>query len=147
MRWEAHKGVLISNEMFTGHLHAAMPSVFRSIVTICNRNSGVTDFYIGVASGVDYWSALKSRIDARKLAWGVTHMYLLYGSGSEAYTRQMERAIEAHFAGKDQRQNIRADRLAGFNAPAAVLRNATGGGGGRPGLSGNYFLYLALRRA
>lgn len=151
MRWETHAvgsaTVKISNEMFTGHVHAIMPSVFRSIVAICNRNSGVTDFYIGVASGVDYWSALKSRIDERKLAWGVTHMYLLYGSGTERYTRDMERAIEAHFRGKAQRQNIHTDRIAGFNHPVATLQNATGGGGGRRGSSGNYFLYLALRKA
>jgi hypothetical protein len=99
-----------------------------------------------VASGIDYFAALKSRIDKRKRAWGVTHMYLLYGSSSERYTRDMERAIEARFNQKDQRRHIRKDEIAGFTAPAATFQNTTGGGGGRKGLADNDFLYLAFRR-
>ena len=143
----APDGVWITNEYFSGHLHQTLPSVFRSIATICNSNSGVSDFYIGVASGIDYFEALQSRIDSRKVAWGVTHMYLLYGSSSERYTRAMEHAIEAHFSGKEQRANIRPEGFSGFSHPPATFRNATGGGGGRRGQSGNYFLYLAFRKA
>lgn len=149
-----HKGVWITNEYFSGHLYAIMPSILRSIATICNSANRVTDYYIGVASGEDYFKALKSRIDERKLSWGVTHMYLLYASSSEQNTRNMERAIEAHFNGKppprkggaDRTKRIRLDDIAGFNAPLATFRNDTGGGGGRSGSSGNYFLYLAFRR-
>ena len=146
MTWDWHDGVWITNRYFSGHVHKTLPTVFRSIAQICHANSGVTDYYIGVASGADYLVALKSRIRDKR-HWGVTHMYLLYASSSERYTRTMEKAIEAHWSGRDQGANIFVEDIAGFAIPQGVNQNIRAGAGGRRGSSGNYFLYLAFRKS
>lgn len=145
LAWDWYDGVWITNQHFSGHLHATLPTVFRSIARVCHSTSGVTDFYIGVASGLNYHEALKSRIRDKR-SWGVTHMYLLYASSSERYTRAMEKAIECHWSGREQGARMPVESFSGFSVPLGTIQNRRGGGGGRKGQSGNYFLYLAFRK-
>ena len=126
---DEHHGVIITNEHFTGHASDIYPTLIRSIAGIIREGSQTAFYYIGIASGPDYLSALKRRIDSKKLNYGVTRMYLLYASTSERYTRDLEDRLIERFADVDAEWR---------------LWNSAPGGGGRPSGGPQYFLYLAV---
>lgn len=129
---ESYRGVEITDTYFTGHRGVVLPTLVRSISAIARSDRPVFLFYVGVASGADYLSALKRRIDDKKLSYHTSRMYLMYRSASETNTRMLEAELVRHF------QNVKADER---------NWNATGGGGGRRGSGPWYFLYLATSRA
>ena len=88
---------LITNEYFTGHPYAILPTLIRSVAQICREGRGVEKFYIGIASGNNHYDALKRRYDQKKAAAGTTHMYLLYQSRTEANTKRLESALIHYF--------------------------------------------------
>lgn len=128
--YELYKGVEISNTTFTGAHSAILPTLRRSFSAICREGRGVNAWYIGVASGTDYWTALKRRIDNYKLSVGINRVYLMYQSSSEKNTRSLERILEREF-----RDHNRIPTL-----------NRKGGGGGRYSAGPFYFVYLAVNR-
>lgn len=130
MLYEDYKGVEITHTYFTGHRGVILPTLRRSIAAICRNDRGIGGWYIGIASGVDYWHALTRRVDDYKLSVGISRMYLLYQSTSERYTRSLERSLEQEFRALDRVPSL----------------NRTGGGGGRPSEQPLFFLYLAVRR-
>lgn len=129
---ETYRGVEITDSYFTGHRNLILPTLIRSVSAITRADRPVFLFYVGVASGPDYLSALKRRIDDKKLSYHTSRMYLMYESGSETNTRALEAELVRYF------QEIKADDR---------LWNGTGGGGGRRGSGPYYYLYLATSRA
>lgn len=128
MAYETFKGVEVTDTYFTGHRTVILPTLVRSISAILRADRLYGEFYIGIASGHDYWFALTRRIDDYKIECGISRMYLLYQSSSETNTRDLERALEAHYS------EVRPDEIL----------NRTGGGGGRRGSGPLYFVYLAV---
>lgn len=129
---ETYRGVEITDTYFTGHRNVILPTLIRSVSAICRTDRAVFLYYVGVASGYDYHSALKSRIDEKKLSFLTNRMYLLYQSSSETNTRRLEAQLVDHF------QYVKSD---------IRVWNSTGGGGGRRGSGPYYFVYLATSRA
>lgn len=86
----------------------------------------VKKFYIGVASGADMKAALNSRYDTVKADFGISHMYGIYHSSSEAHSRAVEKQLCTYF--EDHK----------------LLLNERDGGGGRKGAGPNFYVYLAL---
>ncbi len=125
---ETYRGVRITSTYFSGHKNVVYDTIQRSVTQICREGRGVGAFYIGIASGPDYYFALSRRIDAKKMDRGVTDMYLLYQSSSERNTCDLERWLIDHF------REIKPDDR---------LWNSAIGGGGRPGSGPYFFLYLA----
>jgi hypothetical protein len=128
---DTYRGVRITDTYFTGHKVQIYSTLIRSISAICRLDRSVGLFYVGVASGPDYWTALTRRVDTKKLENGVTDMYLLYQSSSERNTRDLEAWLITHY------QEFQEDDR---------IWNAVGGGGGRRGSGPYYFLYLAVTR-
>lgn len=128
---DLRRNVWITNSYFTGHPEVIWPSLKRSVSQVCREGRGVGLYYIGVASGLDHVSALASRIDLKKKARDTTHMYLLYQSTTERYTRRLEDWLIEHF-----RDLVGDPRV----------WNDADGGGGRPGAGPNYYLYLAVTK-
>jgi len=126
-----YKGVRITDTYFTGHKAVIYPSLVRSVSAICRVDRSVGSFYIGVASGPDHLTALKRRIDTKKIERMVSTMYLLYRSSSEYNTRSLENWLIEHY------RSIKPD---------ARLWNSAAGGGGRWGTGPHFFLYLAASR-
>ena len=126
--YEKYKGVEITNTYFTGHASQVMSTLNRSISAILRQDRQWSGFYIGIASGIDYWRGLTRRVDDYKLQNGVKRMYLLYETSSQPMLRSIERQLEARYA------QLR---------PASIL-NRTGGGAGRPSSGPKFFLYLAV---
>jgi hypothetical protein len=129
---EIYRGVEITNTYFSGHHQVIFPTLVRSISAITRADRSVFLYYVGVASGTDYLSALKRRIDDKKLEYHTNRMYLLYQSSSENNTRRLEADLVQHIV------NVKGDDR---------LWNGTGGGGGRHGSGPLYYLYLATSRA
>ena len=129
---ETYRGFEITDTYFTGHRNVIFPTLVRSVSAICRADRAVFLYYVGVASGYDYLSALKSRIDDKKLAFLTNRMYLLYQSSSETNTRTLEAQLVDHF------QYVKSDMR---------VWNSTGGGGGRRGSGPYYYVYLATSRA
>lgn len=127
----SHKGVRITNTYFTGHKNVILTTLIRSISAICREDRWVSMYYVGIGSGWDHESALKRRIDDKKLFFGTTDMYLLYESSSETNTKEIETFLVDHF--KDDRADLR-------------VWNSAKGGGGRPGSGPYFYLYLAITR-
>lgn len=123
--------VWISNSYYTGHPNVIWPALVRSVSQISRADRQVGEYYIGVASGLDHETALRRRIDDKKLDHKVSEMHLLYRSSTERYTRTLEDWLIAHF---------KASR------PDGRIWNAAKGGGGRNGSGPNFFLYLAVTR-
>jgi hypothetical protein len=132
MTMDMYRGVEITDTYFTGHRTQILPTLIRSVSAICRYDRTVYLYYVGVASGYDYLSALKSRIDNKKLEYDTNRMYLLYRSSSETSTRWLEAELVDHF------RNVREDDR---------VWNSVGGGGGRRGSGPHYFIYLATSRA
>ena len=128
---EMYRGVEITDTYFTGHRNVILPTLIRSISQITRADRGVFLYYVGVASGLDYLSALKRRIDDKKLSYATNRMYLIYGSGSETNTRTLETYLVDHY------QYIKFDER---------IWNTATGGGGRRGSGPNFYLYLATSR-
>ncbi len=129
---ETYRGVEITDSYFTGHPSMIFSTLVRSISAICRFDRPVYLYYIGIASGYDYYSALARRIDQKKLEYQTTRMNLIYQSSSERHTRQLEANLVDHF------QYIKADDR---------VWNSTGGGGGRRGSGPRFYLYLATSHA
>jgi hypothetical protein len=122
------RGVEITDTCFTGGKNAILPTLKRSISAIVRCDGAWEQFYIGIASGPDYWIALSRRVDAYKLNCGVRRMYLIYESRSQQNVRFVETELERYYT------TLR---------PADTL-NRRGGGAGRTGFGPRYYLYLAV---
>ena len=129
---ETYRGVEITDSYFTGHPSMIFSTLVRSISAICRFDRPVYLYYIGVASGCDYYSALSRRVDEKKLEYQTTRMNLIYQSSSEQNTRLLEKQLVKRF------QHVKADDR---------VWNSTGGGGGRRGSGPLFFLYLATSQA
>ncbi len=129
---QTYRGVEITDSYFTGHPSMIFSTLVRSISAICRFDRPVYLYYIGVASGCDYYSALSRRVDEKKLEYQTTRMNLIYQSSSEQNTRLLEKQLVKRF------QHVKADDR---------VWNSTGGGGGRRGSGPLFFLYLATSQA
>ena len=128
---DSYKGVKVTNRYFSGHKNVILPTLIKSIEQIIRADRYVVEAYIGVASGKDYWDALTSRIDEKKVEHGVNCMDLIYMSTSEDYTRSLEDQLIEHF--KKERGDVR-------------FWNDKAGGGGRKGSGPAFCLYLATTK-
>lgn len=147
--------VRITNTYFSGHRGTIIPTLTRSINAIIREGRRPDFFYIGIASGYDYYFALKRRIDEKKIEKGVNHMHLLYQSSSQKNTKLLEEALIWHFKGRDPDYK-KIGRIAPLVGSISGHRTASGlehlfwndmpGGGGRPGAGPYYYLYLAVSR-
>lgn len=113
---------------WTGHANQYISSLKRSISGICRNDRGVSRFYIGIASGMEFDVALRRRVDKSKYSWGITDIWMLYQSKSSKSVRNLETELVDYF-----RRDIR-------------LMNLARGGGGRVGTGPYHFLYLAHAR-
>ena len=85
--------------------------------------------YIGIASGDDGESAMRSRYDDNKRKLGINEMRLLYKSSSHDNVQRVER------------------ELIDYRVGSRINRNETGGGGGLPPDNPkHYFVYVAYKR-
>ncbi len=119
--------VWIDEWSWTGHPSQVITTLKKSISNTV-RVKDVEAFYIGVASGVEYKSALKTRYDDYKKGWGCNEIWNLYSSTSKPNTLSLERQLVDHYWEFEGFQN-----------------RISGGGGGTTSKRGN-FLYLALAR-
>ena len=115
---------------WTGHANQYLAPLKRSISAVCRRDRGVSDFYIGIASGPDFFYALDRRIDGRKLKWGCAAIWNMYTSRSLRSVAWLETELIDHYRA---RGDLR-------------LRNAVRGGGGRMNSQPYNFLYLAFNK-
>jgi hypothetical protein len=123
-----YRGVEITDTYFTGHKSVILPTLVRSISAILREDRSYGGFYIGIASGYDYWFALTRRVDDYKIECGISRMYLIYQSTSQDWTRDIERELELRYS------ELRPDDIL----------NRTGGGGGRRGSGPLFYVYLAV---
>eukprot|EP00735_Rhodelphis_limneticus_P003542 TRINITY_DN15026_c0_g1::TRINITY_DN15026_c0_g1_i1::g.25785::m.25785 TRINITY_DN15026_c0_g1::TRINITY_DN15026_c0_g1_i1::g.25785 ORF type:complete len:131 (-),score=14.98,DUF603/PF04645.7/0.13 TRINITY_DN15026_c0_g1_i1:242-634(-) len=112
----------------TGHPSQVIESLTRSVAQYCRDDSNVTKMYIGIGSGPDALSALKTRLDDYKKENGINDMIALYESSSQDNCRTVEDWLVSYF--EEHKRCI----------------NRTGGGGGRESSQTKFYVYLALRR-
>ena len=85
--------------------------------------------YIGITSGSDPVTAMKSRVDAKKRRLGINCMRLLYETDSHDNCTEVE-SILINYS-----KDIHEDKN----------ENEVGGGGGRKPEAGRYYVYAAYR--
>ena len=98
---------------------------------IRRHGKGATVEYIGITSGTDPVTAMKSRVDSKKKHLGINEMRLLYQTSSRDYCTEVESRLINYS------QTIHED----------INENEIGGGGGRKpaGDSQNYYVYAAYK--
>ena len=113
----------------TGGRHAVLNPLVRKISAVCRQDRTVQNFYIGIASGVDYERALARRVDNYKELNGISEMILLYQSSSQRFCREVESYLIEYFL--ERNLNI---------------VNRRGGRAGRPTSQPYSYVYLAVSR-
>lgn len=128
MAYPKYRGVEITDTYFSGPKTQIAETLTRSISAIMREDRGWVSQYVGIASGIDYWSALTRRVDNYKLSSGIKRVYLIYQSSSEQSCRELEDRLVAYYRER---------------CPGKML-NRTGGGGGRHGSGPYFYVYLAV---
>lgn len=103
-----------------------LPSCMKYVKKYADK-AHVKKFYIGIASGEEYVSAMKRRYDDFKDDEGLNEIITIYETTEQQECRDMERALIKEFFTHEK--NI----------------NDNEGGAGRNSKGPNYYVYLALR--
>ena len=112
----------------------------RMVRKMARDDPTIRQFYIGIASGVEFHGALKRRFDKKKQGWGITDMFSLYMSEHGPCCRVLEADLERYF------QKVNQDTVK-MDAAMPELLNERGGGGGRISGQPYHFVYLAVARS
>ena len=116
----------ITGDVVTGHPNDKVLAKLKDRLDISN---GASAEYIGIASGPDRESAMKSRYDDYKKSLGINEMRLLYESTSRKYVEKVE------------------TELIDYRAHVTINKNKIKGGGGRkPDESNTHYVYVAYKR-
>lgn len=117
-------------EKETGNLNDELFRKLKAKVRKYGGQAGTSVEYIGITSGPDPVTAMKSRVDAKKRNLGINCMVLLYETTSVDHCTEVER------------------NLIDYSQQVHVLKNQNdiGGGGGRKPSAERYYVYAAYKR-
>ena len=116
----------ITSGVISGHPNQIMSKLKEDLQ---RYSRGASVEYIGIASGDDGESAMRSRYDDNKRKLRINEMRLLYKSSSHDNVQRVE------------------SELIDYRDGSGINRNETGGGGGLPPDNPkHYFVYVAYRR-
>ena len=116
----------ITGEEITGYPNKIIDELKRRLR---KYSRGASVEYIGIASGRNGKSAMRSCYDDYMKTLGINEMRVLYKSSSYTHVQQIERQLI------DYSREINAINI-----------NQTGGGGDIPNIPGHYFVYVAYNR-